>query len=336
MFIASKSKMGMFSSKSRTDTGTRVIEPGAADASRELVDPKWLIKAGAVSLVAAAVLAYGAFCLLFYQGQWQVVLHPGPMQSVPTKDLPPHQDIHFAVTEGGQPTLFGWWIPADKDARMESDVLVYFPSGSGAISDHAAAITYWHQQRISVFAFDYRGFGSSAGRHPDEQSLKEDAASVVRYLTETRHIPASHLVFLGDNLGCLPAVYAATQTPGVAAVILEDPTMSQRRVFMADPRTHLLPVNLLLRDDFSLSPMLGRLQPPVLVISSIDTQQDRTDAKQVLDAISSRKSYLEMPSNAMLKPLTEGARSFLDSIFAPETTPTVQGSASAQAPSPEK
>src|SRR5688500_7916299 len=44
-----------------------------------------------------------------------------------------------------------------------------------------------------VFAFDYRGFGSSAGA-PTEQGLYADAAAAYEYLVDVEQVPASKIV----------------------------------------------------------------------------------------------------------------------------------------------
>jgi pimeloyl-ACP methyl ester carboxylesterase len=231
--------------------------------------------------------------------------------------------------------MFGWWIPADKEARMESDVLVYFPGGSGSLSARTERIAFWHQQRINVFAFDYRGFGNSEKMRPGQESLQQDAASVARYLTDTRHIPAARMVFYGEGIGCFTAILAANQTPGLGAVILNNPVMSQLGVFEADERTHLVPLHLLSRDMFSLSPGIEQLRAPTMVMTTVGTQQNEDDAKQVLAALHTRKSMLNIPSEGNLLKLTQSVNAFLDATVG-SATPTNQGTGPAPAPSPGK
>lgn len=322
----------MSSSKSDPRAGRAVIEPdGSVGGGAELISPRFLIKGVIATVIAAVVLGYLTLCLLFYQGQWQVLLHPAAMQQFPAGSLPAHEDVHFAVTESGQATLFGWWIPADADSAMSGDVLVYFPGGSGSLSGRLQNLNNWHQQRINVFAFDYRGFGNSSGLHPNEQTLKADAVAVSRYLTETRHIPASHLVFFGEDVGCVTALHAARETPGVAALILADPRISQMSVYDADPRTHLLPLHLLLKDDYDIGEQLKQLQVPILVISTVGTQQANADAKRVFQAIGgARKTYIEAPPAGGLSRLTKQIYGFLESVTTQSSSES--GAASVQPP----
>jgi len=329
--------MSWFSFSGKPKDGVEVVRPGEHAEHPVLVDPWWLFKAGILAVVAAAICGYIAFCLLFYQGQWQLVLHPAPMQTIPAGALPAYQEVHFATTESGTPTLFGWWIPADPGAGMEADTLVYFPSGTGSISERTVRMNHLHSLRINVFAFDYRGYGNSAKLHPSQQSLNEDAVSAVRYLTDTRHIPPSHLVLMGEGLGCLPALHAANQTPGIAAVILDSPRLSQFSVFQADPRTGILPLKFLVRDDFSLTEDLQKLQAPKLILASIRTEQNAADVKAVYDAAANPKTLVDKPAEASTGKFHAALADFLDKLFnTKESTPAAPESGSAPSASPGK
>jgi pimeloyl-ACP methyl ester carboxylesterase len=259
------------------------------------------------------------------------------MQALPKDALPAHEDVHFAMTESGKPTLFGWWIPADKGAKWEAYTLVFVTSGGGSMSGATERLTYLHQLRANVFVFDYRGYGNSAKLHPSEQSMNEDAVSALRYLTDIRHIPPSHIVVTADGLGALPAVHAANQTPGVAAVMLDNPRMSQRAVFQADPRTAILPLKLLLRDDFSLDGELQSLKAPKLILDSLGTQQGASEAREVYDHASDPKQFLDTPAAVGNGKLFGQISQYLDGILPDNpASQAVPGTGSAPSASPEK
>jgi pimeloyl-ACP methyl ester carboxylesterase len=329
--------MSWLSFSRKPKDGVEVVRPGEHAEHPVLVDPMWLLKAGILAVVAAAVCGYLALCLLFYQGQWQLVLHPAPMQTIPSGALPTYQEVHFATTESGTPTLFGWWIPSDPGSSMEADTLVYFPSGTGSISERTVRMNHLHQLRINVFAFDYRGFGNSAKLHPSQVSLNEDAVSAVRYLTDTRHIPPSHLVLMGEGLGCLPALHAANETPGIAAVILDSPRLSQFSVFQADPRTGILPLKLLIRDDFSLGADLQKLTAPKLILASIRTEQNAADVRAVYDAAANPKTLVDAPAEFGTGKFHAALSEFLGKIFGGDAAmPAAPENAPAPSASPEK
>jgi uncharacterized protein len=276
----------------------KTAPPQSAKAPYDDVPIRWLIKWGLITLVLAGICGYMALCLLFYQGQWQIVLHPSPQQAIPKDALPPYQEVHFAATEQGIPQLYGWWIPADVGSEFATDTIVFFPDGSGSLSDRMRRITILHQLGINVFAIDYRGFGNSAKVRPGELSLKEDASNTMSYLTGLRHIQPSQIVIYGEGLGAKPALFAATQVPNACCVILIDPRISQQSLFDADGRTHLLPMRWLIRDDFSLLPEISHVAVSKLIVTTIGTQTSESEARAVFDAASAPKQFLKLPESA--------------------------------------
>jgi uncharacterized protein len=272
--------------------------PASPKAPYDDVPVRWLIKWGLVTLGVAGLCGYMALCLLFYQGQWQIVLHPAPQQAIPKDALPPYQEVHFAATEQGEPQLYGWWIPADVGSEFAADTLVYFPDGSGSLSDRTRWITVLHQLGINILAMDYRGFGNSARLHPGQRTLDEDARNTMSYLTGLRHISPSHIVIYGEGLGAKPALYAATQVANAGCVILMNPRLSQKSLFDADGRTHLLPMRWLLREDFSLQPEISQVSVPKLIVTSIGTQTAESETRAVFDAASAPKQFFKLPQSA--------------------------------------
>ena len=71
--------------------------PPSPHHQHEIVDPRWLLKAGAVSILVALLLAYLTLCWLFYHGQWQFALHP----SRTVAQTPPALSLKF------EPVRFG-------------------------------------------------------------------------------------------------------------------------------------------------------------------------------------------------------------------------------------
>jgi hypothetical protein len=67
----------MPAAKPRTPNKTPALVRDTPRSPLEVVDPIWLVKALALSLVAALICVYATLCLLVYQGEWQLVL-PAP------------------------------------------------------------------------------------------------------------------------------------------------------------------------------------------------------------------------------------------------------------------
>src|SRR5271163_1799898 len=111
-----------------TPTPKPNTKPSPAKVQYEDVSPMWLVKAIAVTIVAALFCGYLTFCLLFYQGQWQLVLHPMRTSAAPVSIAgAPYQVIHFGPDESATPQLTGWWIPSSADTRYAHITILFLP-----------------------------------------------------------------------------------------------------------------------------------------------------------------------------------------------------------------
>jgi uncharacterized protein len=234
-----------------------------------LANPRWLVTGLAATLALALVCVYIAFCLLFWQGQWQLVFKPSSaITTTPASIGLKYDDIAFDATETGVLQLNGWWIPAATDAPYTADTLLFLHDGVGSLSATVPQLLALHQLGINIFAFDYRGFGKSAHLHPSETTTREDADAAWNYLVDTRHLSPSSIVLDGVGLGAAMAAESAQRHPRAPAVILEDPRVPVLNQLQSDPRMRLLPVRLLFHDRFDPASTLAHLRTPKLLLYS--------------------------------------------------------------------
>lgn len=81
---------------------------------------------------------------------------------------------------------------------------------------------------VSVFVYDYCGYGKSSGK-PSLESLCDDGEAALQYLTNVKKIPLEKIVLLGESLGTLVAGRLAAQNH-CAGVIMLCPLLSLKRV----------------------------------------------------------------------------------------------------------
>jgi len=244
-------------------TAARTPPPGWQDPlaqQQPLVGGRWLLYAVLGVVALAAVCAYLTLCLLFYQGQWQIVFHPSRnITSTPAVVGMKYDEVRFDFTGTGQPQLAGWWIPADAGARYGNRTLLFLHDGRGSLSDATAQLKTLHSLGINIFAFDYRGFGQSAATHPSEDRAYEDADAAWNYLTDIRHLDPKSIVIYGTGLGATVAAEAAIRHPESPALVLENPAPPALSLIAADSRTSILPIRWLFRDRFEIGPKLRAL-----------------------------------------------------------------------------
>jgi fermentation-respiration switch protein FrsA (DUF1100 family) len=115
---------------------------------------------------------------------------------------------------------------------------------------------------LSVFLFDYRGYGRSQGR-PSEEGLYQDATAAYDYVTRRRRITPDRMVLFGRSLGAAVAGELAAHKPA-SSLILESCFPSIEAV--AKHYYHGLPVHWLLGASFRLIDRLPHLALPKLFV----------------------------------------------------------------------
>ena len=244
-------------------------KPQLPPAGPPTVSPRWLAAAIGLTLVAAVFCGWAALCFVFWQGSWQLLYHPAKaVPRTPASAGLSFDALGFAATEAGNPQLHGWWIPAAPDAANARYTAVYLHGANGNLANTVDALARLHAAGLNILAFDYRGYGESLYVRPSEAHWREDAESALAYLTGTRHIPAASIIFIGEDLGANLALQVAAAHPQLAGVVLCNPLEDPLSAVFNDPRAHLVPAHLLLRDRFDLNGPAASLRIPSLWMDS--------------------------------------------------------------------
>lgn len=297
-------------SKGKTPPFRPIVQRAGAEAP-PVVSGRWLFVAFLITIAAALACVYGSMCLLFYQGQWQMLFHPSrTVTATPVNAGLSYQEIHFDVTETGAPLLDGWWIPADPGAHYATDTVLYLHGARGSLADTVPAIAMLHRLGINVFAFDYQGFGKSAGRHPTERLAQADAVAAWIWLTDLRHISGNHIAVYGDGTGATFAAKLATEF-APAGAILEDPNPPARQVFEHDARARILPLWLLQNESLDATADLERAHVPRLFL---DRQGEASRTRELFEKSSTPKSYFDL-RGATPATVDETLRRFFDQVL---------------------
>ncbi|MEM9217557.1 MAG: alpha/beta hydrolase [Cyanobacteria bacterium P01_F01_bin.150] len=117
---------------------------------------------------------------------------------------------------------------------------------------------------LSVFAYDYPGYGTSEGT-ATERSAYRAIAAVYTYLTDTLQVPADHIIVYGRSVGGGPSTYlAARNGEAIAGLILESTFTSAFRT--------VIPFPILPFDKFPNARNLQQFQGPTLIMHGTDDQ----------------------------------------------------------------
>ena len=226
------------------------------------------------------------------------------------------EEHRFKTSDGI--TLHGWYMP-HPSARF---TVLHFHGNAGNISHRISLYRRWHQLGLYVFAFDYRGYGSSDGE-PGEEGLYEDGRAALRLLTGKLGVSPSSILISGRSLGAAVAVKLAAEVHP-AGVALETPFTNIPD--MAAYHYPWLPVRWLAKSRFDTLLMVGDISSPLLLISANDDSiAPSFMAERIFNAAREPKHYVSLSGghnsfdSVSEQQYTESWRGWIDSLAEPET-----------------
>ena len=182
-------------------------------SSPQTVSARWLLGAIGGVIAAAALCAWGALCLMFWQGSWQLLYHPqATVARTPANVGLAFDDLGFAATEAGLPRLHGWWIPAAPGARYSRYTALYLHGASWQPRRHGRRIARLHGAG-STFRLRLPRLRTEPALQPSEAHWREDAESALQYLDRHTPRPRRFLVLFGQGLGANLALEIAAAHP---------------------------------------------------------------------------------------------------------------------------
>ncbi len=194
----------------------------------------------------------------------------------------PLEDVWLPVDD--DVTVFGWFV----DAGPTTPVLFWCHGNAGNISYRLENMRLLFQRGISIFIFDYRGYGRSTGQ-PTEEGFYQDALVSYDYLIHQRKTSPERLIIFGRSLGSSVAGEIAVQRP-TSGLIVEGAFPSIQA--MADHHYFGLPASWVMDVEFNLTKKVQALKVPLLVMHG---EQDAVVpmflGKQVFEAAPEPKKW---------------------------------------------
>lgn len=194
-------------------------------------------------------------------------------------------DETFTTDDGVK--LHGWLFRA---ADPHAPLLVWMHGNGGNVTDRGPMAAELAKRGVSVFVFDWRGYGKSAGT-PSEDALYHDALAAVDFAQA--HL-AANLALYGESLGGPYAAYAASKRH-VRCVIIENsfPSLAALGNKLYAP----LPIGWFAPRAMTTLRWLNAARVPVLVMHGL---RDRTIpyslGKALFDGLTVPKALLISPT----------------------------------------
>jgi uncharacterized protein len=180
------------------------------------------------------------------------------------------EEVFFPSGDGVR--LHGWIL---RPPGPPKGTVLFFHGNAENMSTHVNAVLWLVKAKYQVFAFDYRGYGTSDGT-PDIPGVNRDGVAALDQAFHTRGGEGGGVVVFGQSLGGAIATYAVANSPRraeVKALILDSAFAGYRRIvrdkLIAGIVTVPLawPASWTVEDGYSPERWIGSVAPvPVVVI----------------------------------------------------------------------
>ncbi len=201
---------------------------------------------------------YASACAIVYWQQSRFIFVPSAkITDTPAKFGKSYQEVWLPTQPSGR--LYGWWVPV-----KGTKTLLYLHGSGANIGFDAKHVNQFNDMGLSVFSFDYRGYGKSEGAFPTEAAVYVDAQRAWNYLTQARKIPPPQILIYGHSLGGAIAIELASHHPEAAGLIVQSSFTSGVDMARNDFWTAIFPADLLLKQRFESIHKVPNIKMPVL------------------------------------------------------------------------
>lgn len=217
------------------------------------------MKSAATTGATVLLIVLALLALLWIFQRRMMYLPFGSVPSPGAAGVPLAEEVQLRTEDGLM--LGAWFVPAHNGVARAT--VIVFNGNAGNRSYRASLAAALAREGLATLLFDYRGYGGNPG-HPTEAGLLSDARAARSYLQKRADAGRAPIVYFGESLGTGVAVaLAVEQHP--TGLILRSPFTS-----MVDVGRHhypLLPVSAFLKDRYEVTPLIARVNCPVLIIA---------------------------------------------------------------------
>ena len=217
---------------------------------------------GLLRLLVVAALCYLVVLLVLRLSETRMLYVPGGSRTLLDPPAELALDVRrVTVTTSDGVRLVSWAMPVEGGS---GHWLLICHGNAGNISDAGRPYHYARLRALglSLFAFDYRGYGESEGA-PTEAGLYRDAHAAYHYLRDTLRVPPERIVLFGHSLGSAVAIELAGRVPS-AGLILDGALTSV--VERAQELFPYAPVRWIAASRYPSIERIGRLTLPKLFL----------------------------------------------------------------------
>jgi hypothetical protein len=223
----------------------------------------------------------------------------------------PFEDVYFQAEDGTR--LHGWYVEHPNPRA----VLLYCHGNGEHVANLVHRLKVLHQHiGVSVFAWDYRGYGRSEGKACEENVIA-DAHRAHDWLYRRAGIESGDVTLMGRSLG--GAVTVAVASHRLTSGLVLDRTFADL-IEAAAYNIPWLPVGRIMTNRFPAAEQIRDYHGPLLQThGTIDEIIPIAQARRLFEsAASNNKKFIEVPDLDHNSPLPDhcyqALREFLDAV----------------------
>jgi abhydrolase domain-containing protein 17 len=202
-------------------------------------------------LIISTIFVYFVLAVFAYFYSDRLIFQPQPSSYRDTKDI-----LKLTTADGTK--ISALFLP---NSRATYTIL-YSHGNAEDLGDIRPILTEIRAIGFAVFAYDYRGYGTSEGT-PSEPASYQDIDAAYAYVTQKIGTSPERVLLLGRSVGSGPSVDLATRKP-IGGLILESPFTS---TFVVLTRIPLFPF-----DKFHNLGKIQQVRRPILIIHGTNDQ----------------------------------------------------------------
>ena len=226
----------------------------------------------------------------------QFLFHPDPyphdIEAAPCLGEFQGEDVYFLSRRGKR--LHGWIFenPGAKDWMLVSH------GNAGNIVNRTELIRLLLNAGVSVFIYDYQGYGRSEGK-PDIPDICFDGEAAYDFLVAEKKVRQESIILYGESLGASVAGYIS-RVRRSKALILQSGFASLERIARESlPLLRIYPDFLFPQSFLNNIAVLQQPHPPVLIAHGVnDAVIDFAHAHHLYNTAVGKKILLELPETA--------------------------------------
>ncbi len=278
-------------------------------------------------------IAYLLTCIFLFFRQDYIIYHSSQQIGVASVSVGnfqlDYQDVWIDVPNS-KARIHGWWF----DAPSKEHPVIALPDEPVNVLTTPKTILYlcgksnkkyyynltriqgFQQLGFSVLGIDYRGYGLSEGRSPNESRLYEDGRVTWEYLTKQRQISPQDIIIYGESLGGAVAIDLAVKQNNAAGLIVQSSFTSMvEQIRQLRPGLSIFPLRLIVHQRFNSLEKVKSLEIPVLFLhGTADTVVDYKMSRQLYYAAPEPKTLFFVPDGEHRRLYQPGKHSYLLAI----------------------